>query len=441
MPPNPPPSSLLDPREGIVQADITASFTGFQRALGVPATEPPEELLHAEGFTPLELHCLALDAAITGEAAQTLEDACAHLSRLELAHWRTTVSDAGLGFADDKITLALALALPALFPVGDQLGVLLDALPAFNAKKYDLRRTAEILSDVFPLEPIAYELAQEALSAYGEPDRGADVLVDALRAVAPSDRQRAVEVLCRLSDVPDDIAAQAADMALSQALTSDPDGFLPAAALATNSMNSTRLVELLELAFPAASYEVAVEAYLSLPRHDSPHAPAAARIALDLFTRNSSEASQPAPEHTTSALLDLDLATRMLDAQRPDEAAAFAQRAAENADTEPVRARSLIILSRAVAVLGHARDARDWADEAVAIARPLGDDVLLTDALQTVVAGNHAVKDYHRAAAASLEAVELTRKGSAEDHAIALSLACAAHTDAGEPERAAEFAA
>jgi hypothetical protein len=354
----------------------------------------------------------------------------------DLEQWRSKVRDAGLGFADDRITLALTLALPALFPVRDRRSAeaLLTALPGFGAQLYDLQRTAGLLA---PVES-GDELVREALDAYGEPDRGADVLLDALRAVAAPDRPHAVESLCRLAVVPS-IAAQAADLALAQALTDDPDAYLAALAQAASSVEDpARLIELLHKGFAAASYEAAVDAYLRLPRQDSRLGSAAAQIALDLFTRGISS-SEPDPAHEPSPMLDLDLATRMLDGQRPDQAAAFAHRAAEHAHGQDLRVRALITLSRAVALLGHPWYAREKADEAVAIARAVGNRGLLFDTLQTVVASNHAVKDHARAAAASLEALELSRKLDVEDQAIALSLACAAHT--GEPGRAAEFAA
>ncbi|MDX8142310.1 hypothetical protein SK854_09315 [Lentzea sp. BCCO 10_0061] len=354
----------------------------------------------------------------------------------DLEHWRTKVRDAGLGFADDPITLSLTLALPALFPVRDRRSTeaLLTALPGFRARLYDVQRTADVLS---PVES-GDELVREALNAYGEPDRGADVLVDALRAVAAPDRPSAVESLCRLTSVPG-IAAEAADLALSQALTDDPDAYLPALAQATTSAEDpARLVDLLHRAFPAASYEVAVDAYLRLPRQDSRLASAIAHIALDLFARKTFD-TDPDPADEPSPMLDLDLATRMLDGERPEQAAAFAHRAAGNAHSQDLRVRALVVLSRAVALLGHHWYAREKADEAVAVARGVGDKGLLFDALQTVVASNHAVRDRSRAAAASLEALELSRKLEPEDQAIALGLACAAHT--GEPGRAAEFAA
>ncbi|SFR05272.1 hypothetical protein SAMN04488564_102739 [Lentzea waywayandensis] len=354
----------------------------------------------------------------------------------DLEHWRTKVRDAGLGFADDPITLSLTLALPALFPVRDRRSTeaLLTALPGFSAQLYDLHRTVDFLS---PVES-GDELVREALNAYGEPDRGADVLVGALRAVAAADRPHAVESLCRLASVPG-VAAEAADLALAQALTDDPDACLPALAQATTTAEDpARLIGLLRQAFPAASYEVAVDAYLRLPRQDSRLSSAIAQIALDLFARNTF-GTETDPADEPSPMLDLDLATRMLDGERPEQAAAFAHRAAGNAHGQDLRVRALVVLSRAVAVLGHHWYAREKADEAVAVARGVGDKGLLFDALQTVVASNHAVRDRERAAAASLEALELSRKLGLEDQAIALGLACAAHT--GEPGRAAEFAA
>ncbi|WP_330274922.1 hypothetical protein OG205_04270 [Lentzea sp. NBC_00516] len=354
----------------------------------------------------------------------------------DLEHWRTKVLDAGLGFADDPITLSLTLALPALFPVRDRRSTeaLLTALPGFRARLYDVRRTADFL---FPVES-GDELVREALNAYGEPDRGADVLVDALRAVAAPDRPRAVESLCRLASVPG-VAAEAADLALAQALTGDPDAYLPALALAAPSVEDpARIIELLHRAFAAASYEVAVDAYLSLPRQHSRLGSAAAQIALDLFARNTFD-SEPDPAHEPSPMFDLDLATRMLDGRRPEQAAAFARRAADNAHSQELRVRALVTLCQAVTQLGHPWYAREKADEALAIARGVGNSGLLFDTLQTVVTSNHAVNDHTRAEAASLEALELSRKLDPGDRAVALSLACAVHT--GDPARAAEFAA
>ncbi|MFJ5986668.1 hypothetical protein [Lentzea sp. NPDC092896] len=354
----------------------------------------------------------------------------------DLEHWRTKVRDAGLGFEDDPITLSLTLALPALFPLRDRRSAeaLLTALPGFRARLYDVQRTADFLS---PVES-GDELAREALSALGEPDSGADVLLGALRAVAEPDRPRAVESLCRLASVPG-VASQAADLALAQALADDPDGYLPALAQAAPSVEDpARIIELLHRTFAAASDEVAADAYLRLPRQDSPLGSAAARIALDLFSRNTF-GSDPDPEDEPSPMLDLHLAVQRLDGRRSDQAAAFARRAAENAHSQDLRVRALVTLSQAVARLGHPWYAREKAGEALAIARGVGNRGLLFDTLQTVVTSNHAVNDHARAAAASLEALELSRKLDPEDRAVALGLACAAHS--GDPARAAEFAA
>ncbi|MEV6710770.1 hypothetical protein AB0M48_01905 [Lentzea sp. NPDC051208] len=354
----------------------------------------------------------------------------------ELERWREKVRDAGLGFADDPITLALTLALPALFPFRDRRSAeaLLTALPGFAARRYDVHRTAEVLA---PAEP-GDELVREALNAYGEADRGADVLADALRAVAPADRPHALEALFRLCGT-GDVAAQAADLALSQALTDTPDDYLPALARASASVTDTaRLIALLRQAFPVVSDETALDTYLSLPRHDTRLASAAAEVALDLITRRG-EATEPDPEHEPSALIDIELAVRMLDGHRPDDAAAFALRAAGNAGPPELRVRALVVLCQASAALGHHWYARQKADEAVAIARGLGHEILLFDALQCVVTSNDAVQDHARAAAVSLEVLELSRELQPSDQAAALGLACAVHT--GEPGRAAEFAA
>lgn len=377
----------------------------------------------------------------------------------DLEGWREEVRDAGLGFADDRITLALTLALPALFPVRDRRSaeVLLGALPGFAAGRYDPHRTADVLPGFagrttgepgappesavhthnphIADEPVpvdsADELVREALAAYGEPDRGADVLLDALRAVAPPDRPHAVAALFRLAAA-GGIAAQAADLALSQALADSPDDHLPALARAARSVaDPARLAELLRQAFPAASYEAAVDTYLGLPHHDTRLAPAIAEIVVDLVTRRGSVVE--------SSPIDVDLATRLLDGHQPEQAAAFADHVAAHAATPGLRARALIVLSRASEDLGHPWYAREKADEAVALARPLDETTLLFDALHAVVASNHALKDHARAAAASLEALELSRTLEPEDQAVALALACAAHT--GRPERAIEFAA
>ncbi|MGW6443147.1 hypothetical protein [Lentzea sp. NPDC055074] len=350
----------------------------------------------------------------------------------DLEGWREQVRDAGLGFADDRITLALTLALPALFPLRDRRSTesLLGALPGFAAGRYDVHRTADVL---VPVES-GDELVRDALAAYGEPDRGADVLVDALRAVAPPDRPHALEALFRLAAA-DGVAAQAADLALSQALTDAPDDYLPALAQVAKSVTDhERFAALLRQAFPAASYEAAADAYLGLPHHDSRLAAVIAEVVLDLVSRRGPGTG---PAHRASTLIDVEIATRMLDGHQPERAAAFADRAATDAATQDLRARALIVLSRAVADLGHPWYAREKADEAVALARPLGDTTLLLDALHAVVACNHGLKEHALAEAAALEALDLSRTLGPEDQAVALALASAVCTG----ERATQFAA
>ncbi|MFD4637842.1 hypothetical protein ACFWN2_11040 [Lentzea sp. NPDC058436] len=367
----------------------------------------------------------------------------------ELEHWRAKVEEAGLGFADDPITLALTLALPALFPVRDRRSAeaLLSALPGFGAGLYDIGRTADLLTapqglGTAPHDPVhtadvptplvpADELVQEALAAYGEPDRGADVLADALRAVAAPDRPHAVAALCRLSGGTG-VAAQAADLALSRALTDHPDDYAIALAQAVGLVaDPNQILDLLHDRFPALSREVAVDAYLRLPRHDSRLGPPLAQIALEKANRAAS-----GPAGARSAVLDLDLALMLSGSEQVEEAAELAHLAVENATTPDLRARALVVLARTTARLGHDWYAREKAEEAVALARPLGDDGLLFEALQTVVSRNIAVQN-PRAVAASLETLELSRKFGPADQAVALSLACTAHTGA----RAAEFAA
>ncbi|MET9230276.1 hypothetical protein [Lentzea sp. NPDC003310] len=351
----------------------------------------------------------------------------------ELDRWRDEVREAGLGFADDPITLALTLALPALFPVRDKRSAetLLGALPGFAAGRYDPVRTAGALTPVD-----SDELVRTALNAYGEADRGADVLADALRAVAPDDRPHALRGLFRLADG-DDVAARAAELALTQAVTECPDDHLPALATTASAVtDSARVIALLRQAFPLTSYEAAVDTYLGLPRDDARLAPTVAELALQLASRGGSE---PDPERTPSPAIDIDLAGRLLDGHRPDDAAAFAHRAANHSGTPGLRVRALLLLSRASAALGHHWYARQTAEEAGTIARDLGEDDALFEALQGIATTSHALRDQARAATASLDLLALARTMGPEEQAVALSIACAAHT--ADPDRAVEFAA
>jgi len=215
-------------------------------------------------------------------------------------------------------------------------------------------------------------------------------------------------------------------------------------------MDTLPLHSLLVEGFRAASGAVAVAAYLGLPRHQRSLASTAGQIGLELAQRGSADAAEPLEERPQAAALHLDLADRMIPANLLDEAAAHAQRAVELAAAGTDRrlhAQSLCVFATAVGRLGHADYACELADDALKIARALGDEQLLKHALQQVVMSRHMAGESQRAVPAVTELLELLpgRPGGSdidalESRAGTLAIASLVLGDTGDLERSAEFA-